>query len=74
MRVKNQVVEMKEKGVELRFVLGIDLGGTSQEVGSLVFCVAKFFCSIKQIEHIPPRRGGYAGTDAPDSKSRSSVV
>lgn len=32
MRVKHQVLILKESGVDLRFVLGIDLGGTSQEV------------------------------------------
>ena len=32
MRVKHQVVEMKGSGVDFRFVFGIDLGGTSQEV------------------------------------------
>ena len=32
MRVKHQVVELMGNGVDLRFVLGIDLGGTSQEV------------------------------------------
>jgi len=31
MRVKHQVVTLKNIGVNLRFVLGIDLGGTSQE-------------------------------------------
>jgi len=32
MRVKRQVLELKENGVDIRFVFGIDLGGTSQEV------------------------------------------
>ena len=32
MRVKHQVTKLRDNGVELRFVLGIDLGGTSQEV------------------------------------------
>lgn len=32
MRVKQQVLELKENEVVVRFVLGIDLGGTSQEV------------------------------------------
>ena len=32
MRVKHQVLELKEGDVDLRFVLGVDLGGTSQEV------------------------------------------
>ena len=32
MRVKQQVIELKDSGVNFRFVLGIDLGGTSQEV------------------------------------------
>jgi HKD family nuclease len=32
MRLKQQVLELKENGVDIRFVLGIDLGGTSQEV------------------------------------------
>lgn len=32
MRVKQQVLDLKESGVNVRFVLGIDLGGTSQEV------------------------------------------
>jgi hypothetical protein len=32
MRVKEQILELKESGVNIRFVLGIDLGGTSQEV------------------------------------------
>jgi HKD family nuclease len=32
MRMKHQVLELKESGVSLSFVLGIDLGGTSQEV------------------------------------------
>lgn len=32
MRVKQQVLELKEGGVNVRFVFGIDLGGTSQEV------------------------------------------
>lgn len=31
MRVKHQVIELKGSGADLRFVLGIDLGGTSQE-------------------------------------------
>jgi len=32
MRVKQQVLELKNRRVDVRFVLGIDLGGTSQEV------------------------------------------
>lgn len=32
MRVKQQVLALKESRVDVRFVLGIDLGGTSQEV------------------------------------------
>ncbi|HBB17913.1 MAG TPA: hypothetical protein DCZ97_13270 [Syntrophus sp. (in: bacteria)] len=32
MRVKQQILELKENGVNVRFVFGIDLGGTSQEV------------------------------------------
>ena len=32
MRVKQQVLGLKGNGVDFRFVLGIDLGGTSQEV------------------------------------------
>lgn len=32
MRVRHQVLELKDNGVDIRFVLGIDLGGTSQEV------------------------------------------
>jgi HKD family nuclease len=32
MRVKHQVLQLKESGVAVRFVIGIDLGGTSQEV------------------------------------------
>lgn len=32
MRVKQQVISLKGNGVDIRFVLGIDLGGTSQEV------------------------------------------
>jgi len=32
MRVKHQVVALKDEGVDVRFVLGIDLWGTSQEV------------------------------------------
>jgi hypothetical protein len=32
MRIKDQVLDLREKGSEIRFVLGIDLGGTSQEV------------------------------------------
>ncbi len=32
MRVKHQILDLKENGVNVRFVLGIDLGGTSQEV------------------------------------------
>ena len=31
MRVKQQVLDLKEAGATVRFVLGIDLGGTSQE-------------------------------------------
>jgi HKD family nuclease len=32
MRIKAQVSELKNRGAEIRFVVGIDLGGTSQEV------------------------------------------
>lgn len=32
MRLKQQVLDLKRNGVDIRFVLGIDLGGTSQEV------------------------------------------
>lgn len=32
MRIKDQVLDLREKGSEIRFVLGIDLGGTSKEV------------------------------------------
>ena len=32
MRVKQQILDLKESGVNVRFVFGIDLGGTSQEV------------------------------------------
>jgi hypothetical protein len=32
MRVKHQVLELKENRADLRFVIGVDLGGTSQEV------------------------------------------
>ena len=32
MRLKQQVNELKSSGTEIRFVVGIDLGGTSQEV------------------------------------------
>ncbi|NIQ16951.1 MAG: hypothetical protein GTO02_21960, partial [Candidatus Dadabacteria bacterium] len=32
MRIKHQVSELNNNGVDIRFVLGIDLGGTSQEV------------------------------------------
>jgi len=32
MRVKHQILDLKESGVNVRFVFGIDLGGTSQEV------------------------------------------
>ncbi|MBI2438060.1 MAG: phospholipase D family protein [Lentisphaerae bacterium] len=32
MRMKQQVLQLKKRGVIVRFVLGIDLGGTSQEV------------------------------------------
>jgi hypothetical protein len=32
MRVKHQVIDLMESGGEVRFVVGIDLGGTSQEV------------------------------------------
>lgn len=32
MRVKHQVIALKNDGADVRFVLGIDLGGTSQEV------------------------------------------
>lgn len=32
MRIKHNVLELKENGIDFRFVLGIDLGGTSQEV------------------------------------------
>ena len=32
MRLKNQVVNLKANGTDIRFVLGIDLNGTSQEV------------------------------------------
>nr|VFK03059.1 MAG: PLD-like domain-containing protein [Candidatus Kentron sp. H]VFK03376.1 MAG: PLD-like domain-containing protein [Candidatus Kentron sp. H]VFK05976.1 MAG: PLD-like domain-containing protein [Candidatus Kentron sp. H] len=36
MRVKQQILDLKEAGVDIRFVLGIDLGGTSCEVLSEV--------------------------------------
>ena len=32
MRVKQQILQLKEYGSNIRFVLGIDLGGTSREV------------------------------------------
>lgn len=32
MRVKHQITALKDDGADIRFVLGIDLGGTSQEV------------------------------------------
>lgn len=32
LRVKQRVLELKHRGVNIRFVIGIDLGGTSQEV------------------------------------------
>ena len=32
MRFKQQVIELKKRGTAISFVLGIDLGGTSQEV------------------------------------------
>ena len=32
MRVKRQILGLKESGSDIRFVLGIDLGGTSREV------------------------------------------
>ena len=32
MRLKQQILDLKGNGVDIRFVLGIDLGGTSQEV------------------------------------------
>lgn len=31
MRIKEQILDLKEAGVNIRFVLGIDLGGTSQD-------------------------------------------
>lgn len=31
MRLKQQILELKEEGADIRFVMGIDLGGTSQE-------------------------------------------
>lgn len=31
-RLKQQILELKEHGTDIRFVLGVDLGGTSQEV------------------------------------------
>ena len=32
MRLKQQILDLKGNGIDIRFVLGIDLGGTSQEV------------------------------------------
>lgn len=32
MRIKHQVVALREKGTDVRFILGVDFGGTSQEV------------------------------------------
>jgi HKD family nuclease len=32
LRIKDQVLDLKEKGSDVRLILGIDLGGTSQEV------------------------------------------
>src|SRR4030042_2088231 len=31
-RIKDQVLDLKGKGSDIRFIFGIDLGGTSQEV------------------------------------------
>lgn len=32
LRIKDQVLDLKGKGSDIRFIFGIDLGGTSQEV------------------------------------------
>jgi HKD family nuclease len=51
MRVKQQVLELKENGVNVRFVLGIDLGGTSQEVLNEIL---KWDIDVRIVKHRIP--------------------
>jgi hypothetical protein len=51
MRIRDQVLNLKEKGSEIRFVLGIDLRGTSQEVLKELL---KWKINIRIVKHRVP--------------------
>ena len=52
MRVKRQILGLKERGSDIRFVLGIDLDGTSREVLAELL---KWDIDIRIIKHLIPR-------------------
>ena len=52
MRVKRQILGLKERGSDIRFVLGIDLGGTSREVLAELL---EWDIDIRIIKHLIPR-------------------
>ena len=52
MRVKRQILGLKERGSDIRFVLGIDLGGTSREVLTELL---EWEIDIRIIKHLIPR-------------------
>jgi HKD family nuclease len=47
LRIKDQVLDLQRKGGDIRFVLGIDLGGTSQEVLNELLGWNIYVCIVK---------------------------
>lgn len=52
MRLKRQILGLKERGSDIRFVLGIDLGGTSREVLAELL---EWDIDVRIIKHLIPR-------------------
>ena len=57
MRLRRQILELKESGSDIRLVLGIDLGGTSQEVLAELL---EWDIDIRIIKHFIPRHTFHA--------------
>ena len=52
MRLKRQILGLKERGSDIRFVLGIDLGGTSREVLAELL---EWDIDVRIIKHLIPK-------------------
>ena len=71
MRLKQQILDLERNGVDIRFVLGIDLGGTSQEVLKEIL---GWNIDTKLVKHRRPRHTFHPKLYLFEWKDRGTII